>query len=314
MIKPIASETLSPDELETLIRLGRKALRGDQETRRRLQSFKINVVPANFYSGIPSVDEFENSFEFQDPNGPYNTSAIFDPKALSKFLAVLDAYAEEFEPPAEGCREDPASFFWGNPAFSYSDAMAYYCVLRHVKPAHVLEVGSGFSTLVALAAINKNEFGKVSCIEPYPMPWLEKLGSKVTLHKAPVQSFGADFFNAQLVQGDVLFIDSTHTVKAGSDCLHLYLRILPQLRADLTVHAHDIYLPFPMPRSDFERHIYWTEQYLLLAYLLDNPRAKVLYGSRYHARFNARALEAFMRGRWLSGGASFWFKLNARTV
>ena len=312
MRKPLVTETLTSEELRTLVRLGHKALGADQETRRHLQSFKINVVPANFYSDIPTVSEFENSFEFKFPDGPYNTESIFDPKALSDFLAVLDGYADEFMPPAEGSREKPSGYFWGNPAFSYSDAMAYYCMLRHVKPKHVLEVGSGFSTLAALAAIEKNGFGNLSCIEPYPMPWLEALAPKVMLHKAPVQNFEADFFNEQLSNGDVLFIDSTHTVKAGSDCLHLYLRILPQLCADLTVHAHDIYLPFPMPRSDFERHIYWTEQYLLLAYLLDNPRAKVLYGSRYHARFSTAALDRFMRGRWRSGGASFWFSLRSK--
>jgi len=169
MRKPLVTETLTSEELRTLVRLGHKALGADQETRRQLQSFKINVVPANFYSDIPTVSEFENSFEFKFPDGPYNTASIFDPKALRDFLAVLDGYADEFMPPAEGSREKPSGYFWGNPAFSYSDAMAYYCMLRHVKPKHVLEVGSGFSTLVALAAIEKNGFGNLLCIEPYPM-------------------------------------------------------------------------------------------------------------------------------------------------
>jgi hypothetical protein len=308
----VTFENLTPEEMRTLVQLGRKALRADNETRRQLQSLKINVVPANFYSAIPTVDEFEKSFEFNFPGGPYNSSRIFDPDAMREFLAVLDPYADEFDPPTEGDRESPTGYFWGNPAFSYSDAMAYYSMLRHVKPKHVLEVGSGFSTLVALAALSKNGSGSISCIEPFPMPWLEKFTPKVMLHKNRAQVFEADFFNEQLEDGDVFFIDSTHTVKAGSDCLHLYLRILPKLRADLMVHAHDIYLPFPMPRSDFERHIYWTEQYLLYAYLLDNPRVKVLYGSRYHARFEKIALEAFMRGRWPAGGASFWFSLRGR--
>jgi hypothetical protein len=99
-------------------------------------------------------------------------------------------------------------------------------------------------------------------------------------------------------------------VKAGSDCLHLYLRILPHLTSKVTVHAHDIYLPFPQPRRHAEQQIYWTEQYLLYAYLLQNPIAKVVFGSRHHHAYNRAGLEKLMRGRYPSGGGSFWFNLN----
>jgi hypothetical protein len=303
---------LTSQEIVSLVLLSRKALRADKETRRIIQSHGVNIIPANFYSNIPGVDEIENSFEFRFPKGPYNSPAIFDHAAMVKFLKRLDRYAAEFDPPAECDAAAPREYCWRNPAFSYSDAMAYYCMLRLIKPRHVLEVGSGFSTLVALRALKKNGAGAITCIEPFPMPWLEAL--EITLHREPVQSLQAEFFNAQLADGDVLFIDSTHTVKAGSDCLHLYLRILPELKADVTVHAHDIYLPFPLPRQSFDKHVFWTEQYLLYAYLLDNPRAKVLYGSCFHSHFNRPVLDAFMRGRWPSGGASVWFSLTPEGV
>jgi len=307
-----AGTDLTQQELDTFIRLARRVMRADEKTLRAVQAQKINVVPANFYSEIPTLEEIENSFEFKFPEGPYAPRTIFNRAEILKFLGELDSYAEEFNPPVDGEAENPREYYWRNPAFSFSDAMAYYCMLRLLKPKHVLEVGSGFSTLVALSALSRNGTGTVSCIEPYPMPWLERLGS-VSLHRSPAQTFEADFFNAQLADGDVLFIDSTHTVKAGSDCLHLYLRILPELNAKLTVHAHDIYLPFPLPRSQFDRHIYWTEQYLLYAYLLDNPRARVLFGSYYHSKTGKQALDAFMRGRWPSGGASLWFSLDGRS-
>lgn len=197
------------------------------------------------------------------------------------------------------------------PLSPFQISMAYYCVLRHLKPNHVLEVGSGFSTLVALRALEKNGSGKLSCIEPFPRPWLTALQDRLTLHVNLVQSLEADFFNENLRSGDVFFIDSTHTVKAGSDCLHLYLRILPGILSDVTIHVHDILLPFPLDRSQAMKHNYWTEQYLLYAYLLDNPRTKVLFGSRYHYRLNRPRLDAFMRDRWQSGGGSFWFSQSA---
>jgi Methyltransferase domain len=295
------------EEFATLLKLARRAVWASPVTRRALQEHRINVIPATFYSDIPLLADLDTSFEFAFADGPYNSPKVFDRPRMEKFLADIGKYADEFDPPVEGDPENPQGYFWRNPAFSYSDAMAYYCVLRYLKPGHVLEVGSGFSTLVALRALEKNERGKLSCIEPFPMPWLSALGDRLTLHVTPVQSLEPDFFNQNLTDGDVFFIDSTHTVKAGSDCLHLYLRVLPSIRSDVTVHAHDIYLPFPFDRVQAERHVYWTEQYLLYAYLLENPRTKVLYGSRYHRRLNKPQLDAFMRGRWKSGGASFWF-------
>lgn len=300
----------TPQELQTLVALGRRAVRADPATRRAIQDHGINVVPANFYSEIPSIRELENSFEFLDPKGPYRSHEVFDPNSLKETLAILDRYAEDFDPPREGKQENPESFYWRNPAFSFSDAMAYYCMLRHLKPAHVLEVGAGFSTLVALQAIKKNGSGRISCIEPFPLSWFENLEPQVTIYRQRVQDFDADFFNSQLTDSDVLFIDSTHTVKAGSDCLHIYLRILPELASKLMVHVHDIYLPFPLPRKHAEEQIYWTEQYLLYAFLLKNRAAKVVFGSNYHHAFNKADLDRLMRGRYPSGGGSFWFSLN----
>jgi hypothetical protein len=296
------------EEFVTLARLARRAIRASEPTRRALQDLRINIIPATFYSEIPTLAELDASFEFKFAEGPYNSPKIFDRPTMDAFLAEIGEYAEEFDAPADGDTTNPTEFFWRNPAFSYSDAMSYYCVLRALKPNHVLEVGSGFSTLVALRALEKNGRGKLSCIEPFPKPWLTALGERLTLHVSPVQSFEPDFFNAQLAAGDVFFIDSTHTVKAGSDCLHLYLRILPEIVSDVTVHVHDIRLPFPLEKSQvFDRHEYWTEQYLLYAYLLENPRTKVLFGSRYYFNLDRPLLDKFMHGRWRSGGGSFWF-------
>jgi predicted O-methyltransferase YrrM len=293
--------------------LAKRAIRSSGQVRRAFQKLGVNIIPATFYSDIPTLEEIDSSFEWRFPDGPYNSAEIFNPDTLMQHLETIDPYAEEFAPPIEGDVNAPSGFFWSNPAFSFSDAMSYYCMLRHVKPAHVLEVGSGFSTLVALEALKKNGSGRLTCIEPYPKRWLESMQDLLTLHRSPVQSFEPDFFNSTLSAGDVLFIDSTHTVKAGSDCLHLYLRILPELQKDVTVHAHDIYLPFPLARRQATRHVYWTEQYLLYAYLLDNPRAEVIFGSSYHANFNRDRLTNFMRGRWAPGGASIWFNLKGRS-
>lgn len=189
--------------------------------------------------------------------------------------------------------------------------MAYYCIIRHTKPARIIEVGSGFSSLVAKQALKENGKGTLICVEPFPLDWMAARPDQFNITKEKVQSLSPEYFNDLLNDGDMLFIDSTHTVKNGSDCLHLYLRILPNITSSILVHAHDIYLPFPFPkRMMLEKRVYWTEQYLLYAYLLDNPKVRVLYGSMVNKKWFSSKLDKLMHGRKPSGGASFWFSLS----
>ena len=132
--------------------------------------------------------------------------------------------------------------------------------------------------------------GALTCIEPFPLPWLERRLDKqqgTSLIKKRVQDIAPEFFNQNLADGDVLFIDSTHTVKAGSDCLHLYLRVLPKIERNIMVHAHDIHLPFPLPQREFDRHaVPWSRTIPpVCIYFLDNPKARVVSGSVYNNRF-----------------------------
>jgi hypothetical protein len=300
--------TLHSDPVEA-IRLFPKStwLWGGLESRRAVQEQGYNLVPTDFYSNTPSIADIESSFEYADPElrvPPYDLG--LDDAAMQAELQSLMPHAAEFTPPTA----DPGDggYFWDNGLFGASDAMAYYCYLRKLKPRTVLEIGSGFSSLAALAGLKANGSGRLVCIEPYPRDFL-KGRADITLVQEPAQRLKAEYFNDILADGDVLFIDSTHTVKTGSDCLHIYLRLLPKLRRRLHVHVHDIYLPFGMPKNDLlERQIHWTEQYLLLAFLLDNPKARVLYGSRYHAWCNPQMLELFMAGKAPIGGGSFWFE------
>lgn len=267
----------------------------------------VHLTRAHFYSSVPSLAEIAASFEYLGDGRPYGDSAVFDAAGMRTFLERLEPFAGEFDPPGDGDVDDPKGFFWNNSVFSYSDATAYWSMLRLVRPAVVLEIGSGFSTLIAKAALERNGSGRIVCVEPFPKPWLSRLG--VELVARPVQELELPFFERMLPPGSVFFIDSTHAVKSGSDCLHLYLRILPRLRRHLYVHAHDIFLPAGYPKSwlvDLDLH--WTEQYLLLALLEGNRDFRVLFGSNYHKLYNPGLLERFMGGRSEARGGSFWFE------
>jgi len=284
-----------------------------RSVREQLQQNQVAVVPANFYSNIPTLGDIDSSFEYKDGNvPPYLDSGIFDHSTMHAELLQLTEHSVDFDPPKDGDAEDPSGFFWGNDQFPYIDGMAYHALLRKLKPKNVIEIGSGFSSLVAIEALKRNGTGKLTCIEPFPRKFLEDRARAGQLNLVQKKAQDFDDLNDLLKDGDVLFIDSTHTVKIGSDCLHIYLRLLPKIKRRILVHVHDIFLPFGMP-ADWARdlHIYWTEQYLLLAFLLDNPKTRVVFGAKYHEHTDRRLLEQeFMHGRSCSNGGSFWFEYD----
>lgn len=282
---------------------------GSLEARRKMQRRGITVVPSDFYSNTPTVSDIESSYEYNGAGGSAPYELPIEQGRARDELKALMAYAPEFSPAsAPGDRDGARRFFWSNGLFSGADAMAYYCYVRMLRPASVLEIGSGYSSLVACEALKANGTGRLHCVEPYPRPFLRS-NADITLIPRPAQEITSEFVNDLLKDGDILFIDSTHTVKTGSDCLHIYLRLLPKIRRNIHVHVHDIHLPFGIPQETMLRQqVHWTEQYLLLAFLLDNPKTRVLYGSRYNEWRNSDLMEEIMRGKAPPVGASFWFE------
>lgn len=294
----ISSETIS---------LLQSLLWPDMQTRQILESHGISITPSNFYSSTPSLAEIESSFEGL-VNAPYAHEGLFENERLLETLQELTRFSRELEAPAHDDPDSPKGFFWENGQFGYSDAASYYSFIRSRKPKKILEIGSGFSTLVASQAVEANGTGSIVCIEPYPRPFLQSIPHVSQVVQRPVQEIDAEWVNSILSDDDILFIDSTHTVKIGSDCLHIYLRLLSNLKRKLLVHVHDVYLPDGMA-AEWARtkHIYGTEQYLLLAYLLDNPHIRVEWGSHYHLKYNKERLEELTPANILPGGNSFWF-------
>ena len=293
------------------VRTLRRLLYAPIEVRRELQAQGVNVIPSNFYSNIPTVEEIEGSFEYLSDAEIYNTG-IFDREKIRQFVVhTLGRYSHEFCPPMEGDRENPSGYFWKAPAFSYADAMAYYCMIRHFKPNRVLEVGSGFSTLVADEALKRNGRGQLTLIEPYPKDFLRRLDTVDCIIESRAQDIPVREFVRLVEASCIWFIDSTHTVKIGSDCLYLYLKIMPEVRSEVVVHSHDVFLPFGLPKQwALNRQVYWTEQYLLYAYMLDNPKVEVLFGSTYVNKVMPDAMRALMEGKYPGGGGSLWYRLN----
>ena len=310
MTKPAAADG-SDIDLDRFISDCQRLLHAPAAVRQRIEDAGAVLLPANFYSAVPLLRDLDTTFEGTEGNRHPLYWRIFDHGVVAQYLQAMDDFADEFEPPVDGDEATCTEYFWGNSQFSYGDAMAYYCLVRWLRPRRIVEIGSGFSTLVADAAIRKNGSGEIVCIEPYPRPFLGQTSSVCELIAKPIQAITPEAFAELLVPADILFIDSTHTVKIGSDCLYIYLVLMPSITQALTVHSHDIFLPFGMPLEwSRDLQIHWTEQYLLYAYLLGNSRARVVFGSAYAFEFLRDRSERLMRGRYGAGGGSLWYQIN----
>jgi hypothetical protein len=306
------SDEISTKQVREMVPILQKLARSKGAVRQLLEESGVHVLPCNFYSGIPSTLEIENSFEYAGTEAPFSNPEVFSREDMRKALVNLIPFAAEFDPPRSGDEENCSEYFWENSQFGYSDALSYYALIRQLKPAQIVEIGSGFSSLVAKKALEDNGTGRLDCIEPYPRHFLKSL-SGLTLHEKPVQSISSTSLNKMLRDGDILFIDSTHTVKNGSDCVHLYLRLLPEIKRDIYVHVHDVFLPYAFPKHwHTDHHLFWTESYLLYAFLLDNPKTSVVFASNFNAHEFPTEMERFMGGKAAPGGASIWFRYEGR--
>jgi hypothetical protein len=185
-------------------------------------------------------------------------------------------------------RKEGTSYHYGNGSFGTGDADLYYSIIRKNKPGRILEIGSGFSTLLCLEAVNRNKADDpgyscdVTCVEPYEMPFLEELN--INLLRRKVEDVDTKVFR-ELEAGDILFVDSSHIIRPGGDVNYVILKILPELPTGTWIHFHDIFLPREYPvewlRDEFRM---WNEQYLLEAFLLGNVSFRIMAALNYLQR------------------------------
>lgn len=211
---------------------------------------------------------------------------------------------------------DESRFYVQNNQYSWLDCRTLYVFLRQLQPARVIEIGSGYSSLLT-ADVNQRFFSgamQFICVEPFPRAFLTQGVPGISqLVVQKVQALAPSWFD-QLQAGDVLFIDSSHVCKTGSDVNHLYLNVLPRLRPGVIVHIHDIFLPHEYPPSwvlDDNRS--WNEQYLVQVMLQHTQRYRVLFAG-WHAfqRFPELVIKALATGKGHGfGGCSLWLEVCA---
>lgn len=267
--------------------------------------------PGHFYSPIPSVEEV-----LKDEKRIWSDSEILpgidlnEEEQLELLKSIVPLYKNI---PFTAKRKDGLYYFFERGSYSYSDAIFLYLMLRHLAPSKVIEVGSGSSSCVMLDTNRHYLNNKMSLtfIDPFPnkMPSIPKISHGTTnLVPRRVQDVETDLFQT-LGENDILFVDSTHVAKVGSDVNDIFFRILPNLRSGVYIHFHDIFFPLEYPKHWVISHgRYWNEIYLLRAFLQYNSAFKIVLMNTYISKHHASFIQANLPLCLKNTGGSIWLK------
>jgi len=285
-----------------------------------LEKRGFHIIPNHYYQPIPDTRLL--------PSKLWRTKSELagidmNEKTQIEFLTnVVPIYQKETNFPRT---KSDFKFYLENATFGPVDAEILHCMIRHFKPKKIVEIGSGFSTLISANAVSlnrkENVITELFAIEPYPNDVLKRgINGLTKLIQKKLEQVDLNFF-LELDENDILFIDSTHVVKTGGDVNNIYLEILPRLKKGVFVHIHDIFFPYEYPKKWlFQAHRFWTEQYLLQAFLVFNNAYEVHWASFFmHTNHPAKLASHFPNYKnkqvWESTNhskyaypASFWIR------
>jgi hypothetical protein len=280
---------------------------------RLFQRLGVHVVLNHYYGPVPDTDRIPEAYWGPSELVGWDLKECCQLALLEDFSArykqEYDQFPEEKPPSGEG-------FYLSNGFFASVDAEVLYSMIRRFRPKIVLEIGSGNSTLVSAQALLKNEAetgdrSELIATDPFPSDTLRKGFPGLTrLVKSPVQDLAISEFE-RLGENDILFIDSSHVLKPGSDVQHEYLEILPRLKRGVIVQIHDIFLPNGYPKDwIIEHHRFWNEQSLLQAFLAFNSAFEILWAGSYmslnHPEKLQVAFSSYRPGKTTPG--SIWIR------
>ncbi|MFN3990573.1 MAG: class I SAM-dependent methyltransferase [Erythrobacter sp.] len=232
-------------------------------------------------------------------------------------LALLASFQVQGELDYMTTHEDAElAFQYDNGQYNFGDAESLYAMVRRKKPRRIFEIGSGNSTRIVNRAIARNRIDDPAfacrhiCIEPYEMPWLERLGPEIIRKR--VQDVPLTLFD-ELDAGDILFIDSSHVIRPFGDVLVEFQSIIPRLAKGVIVHVHDIFTPRDYPETWLrsQRRL-WNEQYLLEVLLTNSSRYRTLLALNWLANEHRdKLVEAFppLGQRPDAQPGAYWFEV-----
>ncbi len=284
--------------------------------RRIIQNlFGSQYRPGHFYSTIPAVEDYFPILPKLLDKSLIDLPGIeLNLDKQKKFLQECLPFYSEIPFPNE--KENEFRYYFKNLYFTAPDAISLFFILRYFKPKKIIEIGSGFSSAVIM---DTNDFffeGNMEAIfiEPFPdrLNWFlsrSKKQNSYVLHEKKVQDVpDSEFFD--LKENDLLFIDSSHVSKLGSDVNHLFFNILPKLKKGVVVHIHDICFPFEYPEKWVYEKRFWNEAYLLRAFLTFNDHYEIILFNGFVSIKNHEWLKENMPILLAEGGSIYLKKIK----
>ncbi|XFO68858.1 hypothetical protein SPSIL_050820 [Sporomusa silvacetica DSM 10669] len=280
-----------------------------EELMKVLAQYRTFVPPGHYYSPIPSKEDIQD----------YEQKAAILPETIAGVnlneqgqIEIFNEFKKYYSDlPFSHERNGNLRYYYLNDFYSYGDAIALFCMLRHLKPKKIIEIGSGFSSA---AMLDTNELffdNRIDCtfIEPYPsrLQQLLKRTDNINLIQKRLQDVAIEEFSS-LSRGDILFIDSTHVSKLNSDVNYLIFEIFPHLPSGVYIHFHDIFYPFEYPLSWLKEGRAWNEVYILRAFLQYNTAFIIKYFGHFMALFHRDKYSEFMPLCLNNPGGNIWIE------
>jgi hypothetical protein len=279
----------------------------------------LNIYPTeypngHFYSPVVNVEEAHAQQE-----------RIFGPRELlsvdlgaDRQIELLQSLSHHFGTMPFGDQpRAPLRYYFDNTSYSFGDACIYWAMIAQFRPKRIIEVGCGFTSALALDAID--HFGlstRCTFIDPYPDLLLKvaaPIGDRHEVIADLVQNVDPALVE-QLEPNDFLFIDSSHVVKSGSDVHFELTEMLPRLRPGVIVHFHDTFDKFEYPRAWVIGQNYsWNELYFLHAFLMYNSAFRILYfndfvGKQHEDRLRQALPKATADRIVINPGGGLWLQ------
>jgi methyltransferase family protein len=276
--------------------------------------------PGHYHSPIPSIEEVKAREAAIWQGETIKGIAGIDLNEQAQ-LRLLDQLAHYYpRQPFTEQKTPNLRYYFLNDCFSFSDAIFYHCMLRHLKPKRVIEIGIGFSSSVLLDTNDLFFDSAIRCtfIDPEPQRLYGLLKPedtrKIEVLPKLLQDVGLGLFS-ELSAGDILFIDSSHVAKTGSDVNLIFFEILQALAPGVHVHIHDVFYPFEYPREYVYKKLAWNELYLLKAFLCYNRDFRITIFPSFLERFHGEKLQRVLPLAWRHPrlwptlrGASLWIE------
>lgn len=267
----------------------------------------------HFYSPLPSKDEVAAAFS-RGGFGPPFPGVDLNEDGQFALLREFAAYYPEL--PFSESATAGRRYYLANPSYGPYDAFVLYCVMRHLQPRRIVEVGCGFSS-AAILDLNDVLFGgrlALTFIDPDLAQFRRLLfpgeACRATLIERPVQDVPNDAFES-LEANDILLIDTSHVAKVGSDVNHLIFKVLPVLKPGVWIHIHDVTGDLEYPRRWFDEGRAWNELYVLRAFLMYNHAFKVMFSSALMFNQHHEFLREHMPMCAVGGGGQLWLRKEA---